>query len=300
MHAEAVREESLTFENLTVQRVVLHEVFKRRQDGNINPPRHAARLTALSPDAMDVFVQRVTDAMGADQQSHEMTIADGRADSAAGIALSLLGTTDAQFVIQSARFADKLANAQLARNLPGGVLVVFTGTVGAAAHPYVAVIKAEKQSGFREDAAALQFLQDLFLTPAAKLYKMGFFIQNGAGGRLLPEGWASFVYDSHISTNQDGAKYFYETFLGCRFPENSARLTRAFFEHTRTFISGLQMEPEKKDDLLTSLYIYLKVDQAPTIQVSRFSANYLPQDSRDDYRAFKRPAAQMAARRITQ
>ena len=54
-----------------------------------------------------------------------------------------------------AKYADKLADAQQAKNLPGGILVVFSGTVGPASHPFVGVIKAEKQSGFRERGTAL-------------------------------------------------------------------------------------------------------------------------------------------------
>src|ERR1700744_3226274 len=87
--------------------------------------------------------------------------------------------------------------------------------------------------------------------------------------------------------NREGAaKYFYGTFLGCRLPENSAYLTRSFFEHTRTFIRDLPVEPEVKDDLLTSLYTYLKVDQTPTIQVNTFSTTYLPTKSQDDYQNY--------------
>lgn len=104
----------------------------------------------------------------------------------------------------------------------------------------------------------------------------------------MPEGWKAFVYDSHMTTaNRDGAaKYFFELFLGCRTPENSAYLTRTFFQHTREFIRELTVEPEVKDDLLTSLYTYLKVDQTPTIQVNGFSTAYLPVRSQDEYRNF--------------
>ena len=89
------------------------------------------------------------------------------------------------------------------------------------------------------------------------------------------------------AANRDGAaKYFFELFLGCHIPENSAYLTRAFFEHTREFIRELPAELEVKDDLLTSLYTYLKVDQTPTIQVNSFSTAYLPVGNQDDYRNF--------------
>lgn len=278
----------MSFRNLTVQRVVLHEIYKRRHDGALIAPRYAEQLIELPPEAMEVFKERVVDAMGTASQSMEMEIAEAGAESAAAIGSSLLGKVDEVFVTGSRQFADKLAAAQMARNLPGGILVVFNGTVGVASHPFVAVIKAEKQTGFRQRGTSLQFLKDLFLTPASKLYKIGFFVREGAARRPLPEGWKAFIYDSHMTTaNRDGAaKYFFGHFLGCRIPENGAYLTRAFFEHTREFIHELPVEPEVKDDLLTSLYTYLKVDQAPTIQVSAFSTSYLTPENQDDYRNF--------------
>jgi hypothetical protein len=278
----------MAFENLSVQRAVLHEVHKRRHDGALVTPRYATQLVLLPADAMDVFKERVVDAMGTASQCMEMDIAEVGAESAVAIAASLLGRPDGAFVTGSAKFADKLAGAQIPKNLPGGILVVFNGTVNAASHPFVAVIKAEKQTGFREHGTSLQFLKDLFLTPASKLYKIGFFVREGVAHPALPDGWKAFVYDSHMTmANRDGAaKYFFESFLGCRVQENSAHLTRAFFEHTRDFIRNLPAEPEEKEDLLTSLYTYLKVDQTPTIQVSSFSTAYIPADKQDDYRAF--------------
>ncbi|HEY8125393.1 MAG TPA: nucleoid-associated protein [Methylocystis sp.] len=279
----------MAFENLVVQRVVLHEVFKRRHDGNLVAPRHGSQLVAMPADALDSFNERVIDAMGDNSQSMELEIAEFGPESAVALAASLVGKHDQAFITDSAKFADKLASAQQAKNLPGGFVVVFTGNVGSNSRPFVAVIKAEKQSGFRERGTALQYLTDLFLTPASKLYKIGFFTQTHAG-RTLPDGWAAHVYDSHMTTrNREGAaKYFYGTFLGCSLPENSAYLTRAFFEHTRAFIRDLPMEPEKKDDLLTSLYTYLKVDQTPTLQVNSFSTAYLPTDKQDDYTNYMR------------
>lgn len=278
----------MAFENLNIRRVVLHEVFKRRHDGALITPRYATQLINLPPDAMDVFRERVVDAMGTASQSMQMEIADAGADSAVALASSLIATADPGFLSDSSKFADKLASAQMSKSLPGGILVVFDGSVQAAGYPLVGVIKAEKQTGFRQGGTSLQFLKDLILTPASKLYKIGIFVREGAPTAQLPLDWNAFVYDSHMtSANRDGAaKYFFEHFLGCRIPQNSAYLTRAFFEHTRDFVRQLPFEPEVKDDLLTSLYTYLKVDQTPTIQVSAFSTTYLPPDCQDDYRAF--------------
>ncbi|MET4179480.1 hypothetical protein ABIB94_001572 [Bradyrhizobium sp. JR7.2] len=279
----------MSFENLVVEKVILHEVFKRRHDGALVTPRHALQLVVLPADAMGSFTERVVDAMGDASQSMELEIAESGPNSAVAQAGSLVGKPDRAFIAGSAKFADKLANAQQAKNLPGGIVVVFTGTVSASPRPFVAIIKAEKQSGFRERGTAIQYLTDLFLTPASKLYKIGFFTLVDAR-RNLPEAWSAHVYDSHMTQrNREGAaKYFYGTFLGCRLPENSAYLTRSFFENTREFIRQLPVEPEVKDDLLTSLYTYLKVDQTPIIQVNSFSTAYLPNDAHDQYTNYMR------------
>lgn len=272
------------FENLSVGRVVLHEVFKRRHDGSLVQPRYGTHLIELTPEARDMFAERVVDAMGDGSQSMQLDILESGPESAVSLSASLVGISDPAFVASSAIFADKLAAAQQSKSLPGGVVFAFSGLVGSAQCPFVAVIKAEKQSGFREQDDALQFLNDLFLTPASKLYKIGFFVCEDPTAPM-PSGWKAFVYDSHMSTrNREGAaKYFYGTFLGCQMPENSAFLTRNFFNHTREFVRALNIAPETKDDLLTSLYTYLKVDRTPTIEVSAFSMNYMPTETRDKY-----------------
>ena len=59
----------MAFENLIVDRVVLHEVFKRRHDGALVAPRHGTHLIELPPEARDMFAERVIDAMGDGSQS---------------------------------------------------------------------------------------------------------------------------------------------------------------------------------------------------------------------------------------
>lgn len=156
-----------------------------------------------------------------------------------------------------------------------------------AEHPFLGIIKAETQGGFRRDrndgGHVVQYLSDLFLTPASKLYKIGMFVRQSSSSLPLPDGWAAHVYDSNMTqSNRDGAaKYFYEYFLGCRLREDSARLTRLFFDETREFIRAADISLETKTDLVTSLYTYLKVEQASTISARDFADRFLPQDQRD-------------------
>src|SRR5262249_48135870 len=59
------------------------------------------------------------------------------------------------------------------------------------------------------------------------------------------------------------------------------------FDNTKEFIKKLDVTPETRADLLTSLYTYLKVSLTPTIEVNGFSDSYIPTAAfRDDYREF--------------
>ncbi|RWD29873.1 MAG: hypothetical protein EOS34_27415 [Mesorhizobium sp.] len=280
----------MPFQNLTVQRLIIHEVHRRLDDRQVVNPTYGQQLLTLTQDAKDDFRDRVISAVGSQSQSIKMTIKPVVAGCAVEIAHELIAVTDAEFIIQSRLFADRLTESQLRRDLPGGILVVFQGMAGNPQRRYVGVVKAEKHSGFRQAAAmTVQYFKDLFLTPQAKLYKIGIFVYTGpqpAGA--LPNGWEATVYDSQMTTsNREGAaQYFYEGFLGCALPVNSARLTKRFFDETRDFIRGLPVPEERKTDLLSGLYTYLKVDQAPTVQVSAFSNQYLGHELADSYSHF--------------
>jgi len=102
----------------------------------------------------------------------------------------------------------------------------------------------------------------------------------------LPAGWRAFIYDDQISASNKltAAQYFYEGFLGCGFPETSARRTREFHDYTKEFIQKLDWPEERKVDLHNALVTYLKVDQGATVQVSAFAQTYLPDaEIRDAY-----------------
>src|SRR5712675_820408 len=129
----------MAVENLAVQRLILHEVFKGRDDSGAVTPRYGGQLANLPAAAMEAFRERVVDALGNTSQSMEMDIIDAQAGSAVELSAGLLGKSDAAFITGSQAFADGLAAAQTHRSWPGGIVVVFTGTVGAASHPFVGV-----------------------------------------------------------------------------------------------------------------------------------------------------------------
>jgi hypothetical protein len=280
----------MALENLSVRRICLHEVYQRTDEGNVVAPTYSAGLLNLTPEALEAFRSRILAAFKSSGRCMEMSIRDFGAGSVAARGSHIVNVHDADFVSHSRAFADALATAQASRGIPGGLVVVFDGTLGYPNRPYFAVMKAELHDGFLKTGdLQAQFVSSLFLSPGTKLYKIGIFISGGIGpDPELPMGWQPIVYDSLMSATrrEAAATYFHSTFLGLDVPEDSAQRVRQFFQKTREFIKAADIDQESRIDLHNSLYTYLKVDQRPTIQVQEFAHTYMPDALNDDYQAF--------------
>jgi hypothetical protein len=273
--------------DVTIGRICLHEVHRRPEEGPQLTPTYGQGLLNLPPEAMAAFRSRVVAAFKASSQCLDMAIRDYADGSVAANGAKLIDLSNKDFVAHSRAFADALASAQGSRQIPGGLLVVFDGTVGYPATRFFGLMKAELHEGFiKTNDLQAQFVNNLFLSPKTKLYKIGIFICDGAHPRPpLPEGWQATVYDSAMTASQrdNAATYFYSTFLGLDLPDNSAQKVKRFFEETKAFIRSSPLTPSQKVDLHNGLYSYLKLDQSQTVQVSRFAETYMQGDLLDDY-----------------
>lgn len=281
----------MQFENLRVNRVVIHEVFQRHDDRSIQPPVLAEALERLSPEALGEFRLRMTEALAGQTQSLQMRIIKHDSASFIAIAEEIISSSDIDFLAKSKIVALRLAEAQIARRIPGGVLIVFDGTVGVTNIPFLSVIKAETQAGFRRlndgGQAAVEFLKNIFLTPATRLYKIGMMVFDDRT-QTTPSGRQAFVFDSNISLSnrEAAAAYFYEGFLGCAFPSDGPYETAKFFDLTKEFVLKSDLEPEQKRNTIDSLYVFVRDEQAPTFTTDQFSERFLPSDMRDPYKNF--------------
>ncbi|MCT4654370.1 MAG: nucleoid-associated protein [Cohaesibacter sp.] len=278
--------------NLNISDVAVHEIFKRDTERRVVQPLYAQRLEILSMEAMTAFRTRVTDALSAKAKALEMRIQDigpGSFQNYAQNAIKL--QTPDEFLLYSQKFADALAIAQKNRSLPGGVVIVFRGTSGRENSPFVAVIKAEVQEGFRRHSVdgvlTTEFVNDLFMTKATRLYKIGF--MTCASGQIESQDqWKCIVFDHYIALNnrEAAAIYFYEGFLGCGFKEDSAYETAKFFNLTKEFAQKNIQDRETRHNLQDSLYTYVKNDQSPTFTVEEFTERHVPSQFRDQYQEF--------------
>lgn len=279
-------------ENLRVSDIVVHEVFQRRQDRRILQPDFGTRLENLSPEAMAAFRLRITDALSAKSKAIEMRIVRAGAGSFHGDAEALVACARPEdFLVESQRIPTRLSEAQTSQQIPGGIVIVFRGITGNQDLPFVGAIKAEVQAGFRRrrDGTAIitEFVNDLFLTQATRLYKIGFMVAPAAR-QADASGWRAIIFDHKIvpSNREAAAIYFYESFLGCGFMEDSAYETARFFNLTQDFAKSRIADRATRHAVQDSLYTYVKNDQAPTFTVEEFADRHVPLEIRDNYRGF--------------
>jgi 37-kD nucleoid-associated bacterial protein len=281
----------MDFKNLSISGIVIHEIFSRTAESGEPKIKFSENLVTLEEDAMNYFNERVMAAVGDNSHSMLMDFIDPNADdSTLAVCRQVVNCDDQNFIVNSKKLAAKLASAQLSRAIPGGILVVFRGTVNSTNMPIVGLIKAEKHAGLSfNEVLAVNFIKDLFLGQQTKLYKVGVFVSlQGGSPTDEPGNWKAKIYDIHMSPSSSStpAKYFSEAFLGCKLPANAAKLTRDFYEQSKKFITTSGLEKEEQADLLTSLYTYLKVDKSTTIDPGAFAKTYLPTKLTDSYSKF--------------
>ena len=280
----------MNISNLQVTELILHEVFKRGVDPEPLPPEYGTTLENLEYEALDAFHDRIVTAMTSSTRCVQMAITSNARGSMIERTIAIANAPDAaEFIKQSCGVADKLAAEQKSRQIPGGVLVVFRGAVNYPPQKMVGVIKAEIHNGFTREAGTngqkLKYLNKLMLTAQTKLYKIGFFVESLPLVTGAPVSqWESFIYDETLTMgNREGAaKYFYEGFLGLGFPQSSARQTKKFHEHTKTFIQSLAIDEEEKIIMFNALVTYLKADQSPTVGVTAFADAYIADPAMKD------------------
>ncbi|ASG01081.1 hypothetical protein CEG15_13225 [Vibrio anguillarum] len=281
-----------TFSNLNFKRIILHNVYPPNDEGQVKPFCSTV-LTQLDHNASQKLEERLTSVLGSSSHSLQMNIAqDGKA-SCFHFSSQLLDASDSDFIKDSCELANLHTSAHTNKSWPGGTLVIIDGTSGAANRRCLFIIKAEQQAGFIEsqegNTIKLSYIENLILTPQARLYKVGVFVEQDdkslADEIRDKDEFEAYVFDSNIKAKDDrnAAKYFYSSFLGLQVPENAEQRTRDFFEYSREYVNGSQLPDEKKIDVQQALHTYLKTDQSNTIQASEFAEKYLPEEFRDDY-----------------
>lgn len=285
---------SIDLANLKIDKFAIHTIPKRNADRTACQAIYAKKVINLPLIAATSVQVRITEALGNTSHSIEVAFDQYGADSFGQIGAILMHCAESRFLTESRLLADKLAKAQVNRDLSASKLIVATGRAGAGAKRFLLVIKAEMQDGFAENADNdLDHLTELFLTPSQKLFKMGIMSEEHAAkpedGLYNLDNYAARLFDHLLTATETrpAAHYFYSQFMGVEPVVSDKRLTRDFYEKTKSFVNSSQLPQNQKIDLLEALRVDLKSKNA-VIHVKTFADQHMDKTERDEYIAFMR------------
>lgn len=273
-------------QNLKIHRAILHKIHKRNLDKTIKEPDYSSNLAQINVEGMSALRNRIVNAIGNNSCSLEMEICRVDNGTTFDLAQKSINTTDDIFIDNSKKIAYNLAEAQKSRKLPSGTVVIFEGTTSINDYPFIGIIKAEPQEGFKFEGQSLDFIENLILTKHQKFYKIGMFIKVKDDEDNESNNFISIVYDSNLSKiTSDAASYFYNDFLGCTKLESDPSLNKQFYLETRDFINSIEdIEDDEKLDLNYALYSYMEIERNGTISVNDFSQRYLDRTIESKYK----------------
>ena len=271
------------FGRLMIEKLIVHDVPSRRvgEDGPL-PSLSEVESTLTAPVRnyiRDKLVATLT------RNSFPVVFKEETESPTPSIVFDRLEAQNQDFVESSRRLANYLYESQNGNN-PNGLLAVVQTSIESIKS--LAVVKLEREAGTRVQAVQingkqtfdLEHLQDLMLTEKTRVFKVGFFIQEGTTLSSI----AGFVSDNQSGQSPRGevADFFLNRFLGCRLREDPEVLTRNFLDATEEWINISVPDPAKKTRYQTAAIAELQRNRA-TINPNDFAIDYLEREDRQSY-----------------
>lgn len=281
---------ALNLEALNIQRIAVTTIPKRNEGRMPAVPVHASLLTRLDQSGIDVFQTRITSALGRRSHGVELTIVDSNQDSFMQQAAKLMYMNDEDFLSNCRTISKKLADIQASLDLAASKLIIIDGCIGEGQNKFLAVIKADLQDGFRDDnVSGAALLQNLFLTPTQRLYKIGLLEevvsnQNDEDGLKNQDDFRIYLFDHLITAleTRNAAHYFYRQFLGADMLQSQKKITRDFYELSIKFINSAPIDRDAKFDLVDALRTELRSNRA-TVHSETFATDHMGEDLQQEY-----------------
>jgi hypothetical protein len=287
----------------SIKRLILHEVFGSDQIAGRKTPLKGQGLEQLPDNERIAIEKNLIKVMGRKTKSVALEIDKDGEESTFQLCAKLLDTEDEKFVATSYELALSLDKAQHSTNAPGGFVVVFDGITGAKGKRFIGVLKAEKSEGFNRDSKAegikIHYLHELFLTDDKKLFKIGLFQENTEAeddeGLRNSEDFLIQVFDHKFTPSkpESAAKYFHQSFLGCKIPKSNRTETKKFYNESIKWAQSADLTTDEAVNFLTGLDSYLKSNEE-VITVAELAERHLPEraaSSLENYMGGKVPSS---------
>lgn len=226
----------IQFNVLEINRVIMHRILEKSMQ---NPVRqHVAvdpinQLVNLTDNIKNLIRKRLTESCGRQGKAFELQIEKDEEGSCFDYVRDLHEMLEPNFIQTSEDVATLLANAQDQKgSIPGGYFLLVDAHImhNNTAFPVYIIMKAEKQEALSAVNNGVEALENVFLSPAQKMYKVGIFEQTALAQPLTKTCFQAYLFDSQFNDGTALAEYFYKGFLGLTISGNSQVQTKMFYD----------------------------------------------------------------------
>ena len=277
---------NVNLRSLRVERVIAHEVPRRRKGTTGSLVIHSEAESPLDPELRNYFRERIVRSLRS--AGYEVTFVPSSPSPVPILVFDhLQGNTD-DFIATSQSIADHLYISQTGVNSPG-LLCLVEVVIGAI--PGLVILKLDKEAAVRIEQVTLhgdltfdlQHVRNLILTQRTKVFKAGVFV-------LPPNSSDLLGVQGTVSDNQRGyapstevADFFLTQFLGCKLVGSPEVATKRFFNVTEDFITSDVANPELKAQYETALLAELNSEDR-IVSPMVFAERHLRLEDRQVYR----------------
>lgn len=272
---------TLNLANLNFKRVIMHEIRAKEDSQSHATLKPAQDLYTLTPEAKKILLERLTDSAGKNSKAFELEIGNSSTGTFYDICSKLKGKAEKVFIQKSSDIAFLLASKQTRTNIPGGYLLVIQAEDKTDKSFALIVIKAELHEAFRsgkvKGKSVLEVLNDIFLSPSQKLFKLAIIYEkpNVKANETDPNKlFGCFLFDDQFRRSTKPAEYFYLDFLGFDVSNNAKIQSQSWFNETQSFILRNYTQPKQKFALLHELKNVFTINQETTVTPSEFASTF--------------------------
>lgn len=265
---------------MTITSVIVHDIPKHKKGETTSQVEYSERESDLTPELKVFFKNKVTEAISS--KGFKVIFSTAPTSPVPEHLRSILKGRIATFIESSKVIAKHLHDIQSGWN-PAGILVILKGKVDRKS--IVVVMKLERDEGARlkkhqrEHYIDIETVRDLMLTKKTKLYKVGFHFDR----EECATDFDGYVCDNQVSIESTSgiAKFFLDQFLGCELFEDPQKMTRAFFEGSKSYVLTID-DPIKRATYYEHLLSYMNRPQ-DAIDPREFATTHLEQVDRQQY-----------------
>lgn len=269
----------LKFNALEFKRIIVHHIAEKQSHQDSATAIYEKQLFEI-PEKVDAKIkERLTDACGKNSKAFELEIEETGPGSFFALAHDVHAQDDLGFISRSSQMADRLAHSQTKNRIPGGKFIVIDAR--ADKQTATIVIKAELHEAIQQARQTLNLLDDIFLSPAQKLFKIG--VLYTVPGVADKKTFKCLIYDEQFRADSQPAEYFYKAFLGFGIGNNSKIQSKRFFDKTEKFIWANYEDTEKGRDLVKALKYEFSLIQETTVTPKDFADKYFKGKIKDSY-----------------